>query len=69
MNMSKERINVNKRILGKRVIVISDHLKMNFWYGVVESVIDRSHFLVKNNEGVNEKVSIFDIRSLTDNIF
>ena len=69
MNMSKERINVNKRILGKRVIVISDHLKMNFWYGVVESVIDGSHFLVKNNEGVNEKVSIFDIRSLTDNIF
>jgi len=69
MNMSKERMNVNKRMLGKRVIVISDHLKMNFWYGVVESVIDGSHFLVKNHEGVNEKVSIFDIRSLTDNIF
>ena len=42
---------------------------MNFWYGAVESVIDGSHFLVKNNEGLNEKVSIFDIRSLTDNIF
>ena len=60
--MSKDKINVNKRIIGKRVIVISDHIKMNFWYGVVESVIDGSNFLVKPYEGPNEKVNIFDIR-------
>jgi len=67
--MSKDKININKRIIGKRVIVISDHIKMNFWYGVVESVIDGSNFLVKPYEGPNEKVNIFDIRSLTDDIF
>lgn len=57
------KVNILKRMLGRKMVVIKDYIKNEYYYGNVESVIDESNVNVKNSDGEIEKVSIFDLRS------
>jgi ferredoxin-fold anticodon binding domain-containing protein len=56
------KLNILKRMIGKRVIVITDHVKSTNWFGLVENVIDEMHLMISGPNG-SQKVNIFDIRS------
>ena len=57
------KLNILKRIIGRKMVVIKDYSKNEYYYGQVESVVDESNVLVKRLSGENEKISIFDLRS------
>lgn len=57
------KVNILKRMLGRKMVVIKDYVKNEYYYGHVDSVIDESNVNVKNIDGEVEKVSIFDLRS------
>jgi hypothetical protein len=57
------KLNILKRILGRKMVVITDHIKNEYYYGSVESVIDEGNVNIKSLSGENKKVSIFDLRS------
>lgn len=64
--MKKEnpiKVNILKRMLGRKMVVIKDYIKNEYYYGHVDSVIDGSNVNIKNINGEIEKVSIFDLRS------
>lgn len=58
MSKLEERIEVNKRLIGKTVLV-SDG---DEWYGEVLEVLDADTFVIKKG-GIPVKVDIFDIRN------
>jgi hypothetical protein len=63
--MKKEstlKFNVLKRMIGKKVIVITDHVKLTQWFGTVDSVVDEMHLMIFGPNGL-EKINIFDVRS------
>jgi hypothetical protein len=57
------KLNILKRIIGRKMVVIKDYSKNEYYYGQVESVLDESNVLVKRLSGESEKISIFDLRS------
>jgi len=57
------KVNILKRMLGRKMVVIKDYVKNEYYYGNVDSVIDESNVNVRNASGELEKVSIFDLRS------
>jgi len=60
MTNNEEKIEANKRMIGKTVTVLdpSDN-----WTGIVSGVLDESTFHVIKNQGMGKKVDIFDLRS------
>ena len=58
-----QKLNVLKRMLGKRVAVITNYATLEHFYGEVAEVIDESNIIVKNDKNEDSKVSIFDIRN------
>lgn len=60
---NKSKLSVLKKIIGKRVAVITDYDKMEHYYGDASDVINESTVLVKNDQGEEFQVSIFDIRN------
>lgn len=63
MNKEQSKIYYLKRTIGKKYIIITDHIKNLFYYGVVDSVVDENHVLVSSANG-QVKVNIFDLRSI-----
>lgn len=63
MNKTQLKIHYLKKTIGKKYMVITDHIKNSFYYGVIESVVDEGHVLVSGING-QSKVSIFDLRSI-----
>lgn len=59
----KEKIEFNKKMMGKKVAVFSRQ-KLP-WQGVVTGVKDEFTFLVRGRDGEQE-VDIFDIRDATE---
>jgi hypothetical protein len=57
------KFNILKRMIGRKVIVIADHIKLIIWHGIVEDVIDESHLMISGPNG-SQKINIFDVRSL-----
>jgi small nuclear ribonucleoprotein (snRNP)-like protein len=55
--------NVLKKILNHRMMVITDHVKNEYYIGQIESIVDAYNVIVRNNVTL-EKVSIFDLRSI-----
>jgi len=58
-----QKLNVLKRMLGKRVAIITNYTTLDYFYGEVSEVIDESNVVVKNDKNEDSKVSIFDIRN------
>ena len=58
-----KKINYLKKILGKRMVVIKDHTKNIYFYATISNVIDESNVEIINSNGDKETVSIFDLRS------
>ena len=58
--MNSNRIEINKRLIGKPVKVLNNE---NEWFGTVVSVEDEETFSISDGEKVRS-VDIFDIRSL-----
>ena len=56
------KFNILKRMIGKRVIVLTDHVKLTQWFGTVESVVDEMHLMIFGQNRL-EKINIFDVRS------
>ena len=56
------KFNILKIMIGKRVIVITDHVKLTNWFGLVENVTDDMHLMISGPNGT-QKVNIFDVRS------
>lgn len=61
--MNKAKANVLKRMIGKRVIVIKDHIKNNYAHGRVLDCIGEDILKVEVFEDKTYNVNIFDIRS------
>ena len=61
MTPDNSKVDINKRMVGKTVLVVS---KGNSWTGVVSDVLDEKTFKVTNIKGENKNVDIFDIRSV-----
>ena len=63
-----EKIEINKKLLGKIVLVLSG--AKTPWRGVVSDVLDEETFLIKNLSTKSEKkVDIFDIRNEEEPIY
>ena len=58
--MNSNRIEINKRLIGKPVKVLNNE---NEWFGTVVSVEDEETFSISDGEKLRS-VDIFDIRSL-----
>jgi len=58
---NENKIDINKRMIGKSVLVLGDG---SDWTGVISGVLDSSTFQILDNKGNNKQVDIFDIRSL-----
>jgi len=58
-----QKLNVVKRMLGKRVAVITNYNTLDHFYGEVLEVIDETNVVVKSDRNEDSKVSIFDIRN------
>ena len=58
--MNTNRIEINKRLIGKPVKVLNNE---NEWFGTVVSVEDEETFSISDGEKLRS-VDIFDIRSL-----
>lgn len=56
------KLNILKRMIGKKVIVITDHVKLTNWFGSVENVVDETHLMINGPNGP-QKVNIFDVRA------
>lgn len=63
MVKNNSKLNVLKKVIGKKMVIIKDHAKKNYYYGVIESVIDEANVSVRSPIGEIEKISIFDLRS------
>jgi hypothetical protein len=57
------KLNVLKRIIGRKMVVIKNYIKNEYYYGQVESIVNDSNVIVKRLSGESEEVSIFDLRS------
>tara|TARA_B100000287_G_C20529604_1_gene740267 strand:- start:329 stop:511 length:183 start_codon:yes stop_codon:yes gene_type:complete len=58
---NKNKLEINKRMVGKTVLVLED---TSNWTGVVNEVLDEKTFKIANVKGGSRKVDIFDIRSI-----
>jgi len=58
-----QKLNVLKRMLGKRVAVITNYNTLDHFYGEISEVIDETNVVVKSDRNEDSKVSIFDIRN------
>lgn len=63
MFMKQNRLLILKKMIGKRVFVVSDYNKYEGYVGHVEDVSSENELLI-NNGNVLNKISIFDIRSI-----
>lgn len=54
-----DKITYNKRAIGHACYVLHDN---GYWYGQIIGVKDEETFVVKNTEGKEFLVNIFDIR-------
>ena len=61
-NIKKVKTSILKRMLGKRVFVVTNHILNEGYCGNVEKVIDHETLLVLNEKG-ESKINIFDIRT------
>mgnify|MGYP001168106666 FL=1 len=59
--MSKKIIEFNKRMIGKRILVVSEEHEGP---AKIVEVIDEENFLVETKDSQKFEVSMFDIRSL-----
>ena len=58
-----QKLNILKKMVGKRVAVITNYNTLEHFYGEVSEVIDEMNVIVKNDKNEDSKVSIFDIRN------
>ena len=63
MAINNLKLNVLKKIIGKKMVIIKDHIKKIYYYGTVDSVINETNVNVRSPSGEIEKISIFDLRS------
>ena len=61
MTPDNSKVDINKKMVGKTVLVVSQG---NNWTGVVSDVLDEKTFKVTDIKGENKSVDIFDIRSV-----
>jgi hypothetical protein len=60
--LNKTKINILKRMLGKKVFVITNSLTQEGYCGLVNKVIDHETLNIFNDKK-EQNVSIFDVRS------
>lgn len=60
---NKLKLNILKRMLGKKVVVIKDYVKFEYYYGKVTDVVNLDILEVESFDGNIANVSIFDVRS------
>lgn len=63
-----QKLNVLKKMLGKRVAVITNYDTLDHFYGEVLEVVNDSNVIIKNDKNEDIQVSIFDIRNPTQEL-
>ena len=58
------KLNILKKMLHKKIFVITDHEKCEGYIGYVQDIKDENNLLVKNQTESLSKVNIFDVRSI-----
>lgn len=65
---NSQKLNILKRMLGKRVAVITNYVTLDYFYGEVAEIIDETNVIVNNDRNENSKASIFDIQNPTQKL-
>jgi len=65
---SKLRMTIMKRMIGKRVAVVVNYNTLEHYYGEVTDAVDENTLLIRNDQGEEAQVSIFDIRNPTQEL-
>lgn len=65
---NSQKLNILKKMLGKRVAVITNYNNLEHFYGEVSNIIDEMNLAVKKDNGEEVKTSIFDVRNPTQEL-
>jgi len=57
------KFNILKKIIGRKMVVVKDYIKNQYYYGTVQSIVDDTTVKIKSPSGETENISIFDLRS------
>lgn len=61
--VKNQKLNVLKKCIGRRYVILKDQIKNNFYFGQAKDIVDENHLLILKNDNTLEKVNIFDIRA------
>jgi hypothetical protein len=62
--MSNPRLEYHKKMIGKRVLVVQDQEIRTIWEGEVIDALENDRFLIKDDNGRDRDIHIFDVRSV-----
>ena len=62
--MKQNKLLTLKRILGKKMFIISNYEKFEGYVGVIEDILNETTVSVNDGSSSLKNVSIFDIRSM-----
>jgi len=62
--MSNPRLEYHKKMIGKRVLVVQNQETQTIWEGEVVDALENDRFLIKDDNGRDRDVHIFDVRSV-----
>jgi len=55
-------------MIGKRVAVVVNYNTLEHYYGEVTDAVDENTLLIRNDQGEETQVSIFDVRNPTQEL-
>ena len=62
--MNNPRLEYHKKMIGKRVLVVQDQETQIIWEGEVVDALENDSFLIKDDDGRDRNIHIFDVRSV-----
>ena len=64
MEMNNSRLEYHKKMIGKRVLIVQDQETQTIWEGEVIDALENDRFLIKDDDGRDRNIHMFDVRSV-----
>ena len=62
--MNNLRLEHHKKMIGKRVLIVQDQETQTIWEGEVIDALENDRFLIKDDDGRDRNIHMFDVRSV-----
>ena len=62
--MNNLRLEHHKKMIGKRVLIVQDQETRTIWEGEVIDALENDRFLIKDDDGRDRNIHMFDVRSV-----